>query len=161
MIKSLILHLYKHLNKSKKAINSIVCKIFEINYKYFDQNYEQLDELDEINNIRDHKLKLDFSGIQKFSILYESKCFTAKYKHNPKFKSKTIEIKYEGFDDIFIICLKFFGMNTPVRMIKIYSTLSYLLNIQSRSTVDSTIMHIFRSLKLKKNLSIKSKIPTN
>ena len=57
MIKSLILHLYRPLSKSKKAINNIVYRILETKYKYFDQNYEQLEELDEVKNIRDHKLK--------------------------------------------------------------------------------------------------------
>ena len=55
MIKSLILHLYKTLNKSKLAINNIVCKLLDINYKFFDQNFAQLEELDEIDNIRDPK----------------------------------------------------------------------------------------------------------
>ena len=87
MIKSLILHLYKPLNKSKIHINNIVCKMLDISYKYFDQNYEKLEEMEEIDNIRDPKL-------------YQSKLIPAKSKEQLKYKSKTIEIKYEGFDDL-------------------------------------------------------------
>ena len=87
MIKSLILHLYKTLNKSKLAINNIVCKLLDINYKYFDLNFAQLEELDEIDNIRDPKL-------------YSTKGIHLKTKQTDKVKEKTIEIKYKGFDDL-------------------------------------------------------------
>ena len=61
--------------------------MLDINYKYFDQNYEKLEEMEEIDNIRDPKL-------------YQSKLITSKSNQQLKYKSKTIEIKYEGFDDL-------------------------------------------------------------
>ena len=87
MIKSLILHLYKSLNKSKIAINNIVCNLLDINYKFFDQNFAQLEDEEEIDNIRDPKL-------------YASKEISLKPKEPNKIKVKTIEIKYQGFDDL-------------------------------------------------------------
>ena len=87
MIKSLILHLYKWLNKSKIAINNIVCNLLDINYKFFDQNFAQLEDQDEIDNIRDSKI-------------YASKDISLKPKDPNKIKVKTIEIKYQGFDDL-------------------------------------------------------------
>ena len=87
MIKSLILHLYKPLNKSKLAINNIVCKLLDTNYKFFDQNFAQLEELDKIDYIRDPKL-------------YVTKEIPLKAKQTDKVKVKIIEIKYKGFDDL-------------------------------------------------------------
>ena len=87
MIKSLILHLYKPLNKSKLAINNIVCKLLDTNYKFFDQNFAQLEELDEFDNIRDPKL-------------YATKGIPLKTKQTDKVKVKTIKIKYKEFDDL-------------------------------------------------------------
>ena len=69
------------------AINNIVCHLLDINYKFFDQNFAQFEDQDEIDNIRDPKL-------------YASKDISLKLKQSNKVKVKTTEIKYQGFDDL-------------------------------------------------------------
>ena len=85
MSKSLILHVYVPFEKKMNPIGDLLCSALNISQKYYELKYYELETSEEIDNIR-------------IPQIYETK--TAKDIEKKGLKTKSINIKYAGLEDL-------------------------------------------------------------